>query len=193
MNRLSIDERAQIISALVEGNSIRSVCRMFGHEKRTVTRLLVEVGTACYRYQDRVMRNLNCRRLECDEIWSFVGAKQKNVSKEMAERRIVGDAWVWVAIDAETKLVPCWLVGTRDAGCATEFIADLEGRLANRVQLTTDGHKVYLNAVIDAFADQVDYAQCVFRRSRSRFRDDADRHSGVMAITIGAKRRWLVS
>jgi IS1 family transposase len=161
MNRLSIDERAQILAALVEGNSIRSVCRMLGREKRTVTRLLVEVGAACYRYQDRTLRNLKCNRLECDEIWSFVGCKQKHVTKAMAEDRVVGDAWVWVAIDAETKLVPCWLVGTRDAVCATEFIADLERRLANRVQLTTDGHKVYLNAVIDAFADEIDYAQLI--------------------------------
>ena len=161
MNRLSIEARSQVLAALVEGNSIRSVCRMLGREKRTVTRLLVEVGTACYRYQDRVLRNLKCRRLECDEIWSYIGCKQKNVTKEMAEERIVGDAWVWVAIDADTKLVPCWLVGTRDAGCATEFIADLERRLVNRVQLTTDGHKVYLNAVIDAFADDIDYAQLV--------------------------------
>ena len=161
MNRLSIDERAQILAALVEGNSIRSVCRMLGREKRTVTRLLVEVGTACYRYQDRAFRNLKCQRLECDEIWSFIGCKQKNVTKKMVEERIVGDAWVWVAIDADTKLVPCWLVGMRDAGCATEFIADLERRLVNRVQLTTDGHKVYLNAVIDAFADEIDYAMLV--------------------------------
>jgi IS1 family transposase len=161
MNRLSLDERAQILAALVEGNSIRSVCRMLGREKRTVTRLLVDVGKACYRYQDRVFRHLKCQRLECDEIWSYIGCKQKNVTKKMAEERIVGDAWVWVAIDADTKLVPCWLVGTRDAGCATEFIADIERRLANRVQLTTDGHKVYLNAVIDAFADDVDYAQLV--------------------------------
>jgi IS1 family transposase len=161
MNRLNLDERAQILAALVEGNSIRSVCRMLGREKRTVTRLLVEAGTACYHYQDRVLRNLKCQRLECDEIWSYIGCKQKNVTAKMAEERIVGDAWVWVAIDADTKLVPCWLVGTRDAGCATEFIADLERRLANRVQLTTDGHKVYLNAVIDAFADEVDYAQLV--------------------------------
>jgi len=161
INRLNLDERAQILAALVEGNSVRSVCRMLGREKRTVTRLLVDVGTACYHYQDRVLRNLKCRRLECDEIWSFIGCKQKNVTQKMAEERIVGDAWVWVAIDADTKLVPCWLVGTRDAGCATEFIAGLERRLANRVQLTTEGHKVYLNAVIDAFADEVDYAQLV--------------------------------
>jgi IS1 family transposase len=161
MNRLSIDQRAQILAALVEGNSIRSVCRMLGFEKRTVTRLLVDVGTGCYRYQDAIMRNLTCSRLECDEIWSFIGCKQKNVTKKMAETRVVGDAWVWVAIDAETKLVPCWLVGTRDAKDATAFIADLSRRLANRVQLTTDGHKVYLNAVIDAFADEVDFAQLV--------------------------------
>ncbi len=107
------------------------------------------------------LRNLQCRRLQCDEIWSFIGCKQKNVTLEKAEQRIVGDAWVWVAIDAETKLVPCWLVGKRDAECATEFIADVESRLAHRVQLTTDGHKVYLNAVIDAFADDIDYAQLV--------------------------------
>jgi IS1 family transposase len=161
MNRLSIEDRAQLLAALVEGNSIRSVCRMFGREKRTVTRLLVEVGSACYRYQDRIFRNLKCQRLQCDEIWSYIGAKQKNVTPAMAAKRIVGDAWVWVAIDADTKLVPCWRVGQRDDICGAEFIADLERRLANRVQLTTDGHKVYLNAVIDAFADEIDYAQLV--------------------------------
>jgi IS1 family transposase len=161
MNKLSTERRAQILSALVEGNSIRAVTRMMGIEKRTVTRLLVEVGTAAWEYQDRVMRNLPCKRIQCDEIWSFVGAKQKNVTVKMAEKRIVGDAWVWVAIDADTKLVPSWLVGKRDPGCATEFIADLAGRLRHRVQLTTDGHKVYLNAIIDAFADDIDYAMLV--------------------------------
>lgn len=161
MNRLNADERAQILAALVEGNSIRSVCRMLGREKRTVTRLLVEVGTACYRYQDRVLRNLTCKRLECDEIWSFIGCKQKNVTKQMVEQRVVGDAWVWVAIDAETKLVPCWLVGQRDSGSASAFISDLEQRLTHRVQLTTDGHKTYLNAVVGAFGEEVDYAQVI--------------------------------
>jgi len=161
MNRLSIDERAQIIAALVEGNSIRSVCRMTGFAKRTVTRLVVEVGTACFHYQDRVLRNLTCKRLQCDEIWSFIGCKEKNVTLAKAKKGVCGDAWVWVAIDADTKLVPCWLVGQRDAENATEFIADLENRLAHRVQLTTDGHTVYFNAVIDAFADEVDYSQLV--------------------------------
>ncbi|MBZ5591338.1 MAG: DDE-type integrase/transposase/recombinase [Acidobacteriia bacterium] len=161
MNKLPIERRAQILSALVEGNSIRSVCRMTGMAKRTITRLLVEVGTACFEYQHRVLRNLKCRRIQCDEIWSYIGCKQKNVTLARAAKGVVGDAWVWVAIDADTKLVPCWLVGKRDAGCATEFIADLESRLAHRVQLTTDGHKVYLNAVIDAFADEIDYAMLV--------------------------------
>jgi IS1 family transposase len=150
MNKLSIERRAQIHSALVEGVSIRAVCRMTGCEKRTVTRLLVEVGTACFEYQDRVLRNLNCKRIQCDEIWSYIGCKQKNVTLKMAEKRIVGDAWVWVAIDADTKVVPCWLLGKRDPGCATEFVSDLASRLSNRVQLTAD-----------AFANNIDYAMLV--------------------------------
>jgi len=136
MNKLSIERRSQIISALVEGNSILSTCRMTGAAKRTVTRLLVELGAACLEYQKRVLRSLPCQRIQCDEIWSFVGAKQKNVTPAMAEKRIVGDTWVWVAIDAQTKLVPSWFVGKRDADSATDFIQDLASRLSNRVQLT---------------------------------------------------------
>jgi IS1 family transposase len=161
MNQLSIKERARILSALVEGNSIRSVCRMLGVAKRTVTRLLVEVGTACYEYQDRVMRNLPCRLVQCDEIWSYVGCKEKQVTPAKVEKGPCGDAWVWVAIDAESKLVPCWLVGKRDPGCATEFIQDLANRLKHRVQLTTDGLKMYLSAVEDSFGSQIDYAMLV--------------------------------
>jgi IS1 family transposase len=161
MNRLTIEERARILSALVEGNSIRSVCRMLGVAKRTVTRLLVEVGTACYEYQDRVMRDLPCRLVQCDEIWSYVGCKEKQVTPAKAEKGPCGDAWVWVAIDAESKLVPCWLVGKRDPGCATEFIQDLASRLKHRVQLTTDGLKMYLSAVEDSFGSEIDYAMLV--------------------------------
>ena len=161
MNKLSKERRAQIISALVEGNSVRAVCRMMGTEKRTVTRLLVEVGTAAWEYQDRVLRNLRSQLIQCDEIWSFVGCKEKNVTPKIAGKGIVGDAWVWVAIDSQTKLVPSWLVGKRDRGCATEFIADLAGRLTNRVQLTTDGLKLYLTAIDDAFGNDIDYAQLV--------------------------------
>jgi len=158
MRKLSIERRAEIVSALVEGNSIRSICRMTGTAKRTITRLLVELGAACYEYQSRVFQNLNCQRVQVDEIWSFIACKEKNVTAETAPQRIVGDAWVWVGIDADTKLVPCWLVGKRDTGCATEFITDLASRLAHRVQLTTDGHKTYLTAVADAFGSDVDYA-----------------------------------
>jgi IS1 family transposase len=118
-------------------------------------------GEFCAEYQDRAFRNLKCRRIQVDECWSFCYCKQKNVTKEISEDRVAGDVWLWSAIDAETKIVPSWFVRQRDAGAATEFLADLESRLANRVQLTSDGHKVYLNAVIDAFADDIDYAQLV--------------------------------
>ena len=161
MNRLSNAQRAAVVGCLIEGNSIRSTVRMTGVCKKAVMRLLVECGAFCAKYQDRVFRNLNCQRLQVDEMWSFCYCKQKNVTPDIAEKQVAGDVWLWSAIDAQTKLVPCWYVGQRDAIAATEFIRDLESRLANRVQLTSDGHKVYLNAVIDAFADEIDYAQLV--------------------------------
>jgi IS1 family transposase len=162
MNRLDNATRAQVISCLVEGNSIRSTVRLTGVAKNTVVKLLVEVGAACSQYQDKAMRNLNCQRLQCDEIWSFVYAKAKNVKPEMFEGGgYAGDVWTWTAIDADTKLIPCWAIGQRDAGAAREFIGDLASRLANRVQLTTDGHKPYLNAVAGAFGNDIDYAMLV--------------------------------
>lgn len=161
MNRLDSARRAQVIAALVEGNSIRATVRMTGVAKNTIAKLLVELGAACSEYMDRAMRNLRCRRVQVDEIWSFVGCKQKNVTEKRAAQGVCGDVWTWVAIDADTKLVPSWYVGQRDAIAATEFIADLERRLAHRIQLTSDRHRVYLNAVIDAFADEVDYAQLI--------------------------------
>ncbi|MGA2143587.1 MAG: IS1 family transposase [Bryobacteraceae bacterium] len=161
MNQLSTEKRAQIVAALVEGCSIRSTVRMTGASKNTIAKLLVQLGAACSEYLNKTLVNLPCKRIQVDEIWSFVGCKQKNVTKEKAEVAICGDVWTWVAIDADTKLVCGWLVGQRDAGCATEFIQDVAGRLSNRVQLSSDGLKVYLNAVIDAFADEVDYAQVV--------------------------------
>jgi len=161
MNRLTSEQRIQVINCLIEGNSVRSPVRLTGVSKETLMRLVVEVGAFCSDYQDRAFRNLKCRRLQVDELWSFVYAMQKNVAPEMLEKHIAGDAWLWVAIDADKKLVPSWYIGQRDAIAATEFIRDLESRLATRVQLTSDGHKVYLNAVIDAFADEVDYAQLV--------------------------------
>ncbi len=162
MNRLSNEDRIRVIAALVEGNSIRSTVRMTGVAKNTVAKLLVDIGAACSSYQDQAFRNLSCKRVQCDEIWSFVGAKQKNVKPEHFEDGgFAGDVWTWTAIDADTKLVPCWMLGARDAQSANAFIGDLASRLASRVQLTTDGHKPYLKAVEGAFGFDVDYAMLI--------------------------------
>jgi len=161
MNKLTTERRIQVIGALVEGNSIRAASRMTGTSKNTVIKLLEDAGTACANYQDEVMRNLPCRRLECDEIWSFCYAKKKNVSPEHQGIFGYGDVWTWVAIDADTKLVPCWHVGRRDANAAYEFINDLASRLAHRVMLTTDGLKAYVEAVESAFGADIDFAQLI--------------------------------
>lgn len=158
---LSIEKKVAVVSALVEGCSVRSTSRMTGVAKGTILRLLAEVGTACAEYQDRVMRNLSCKRVQCDEIWAFVGAKEKNLTPENRERGAVGDVWTWVAIDAQTKLVPCWMIGQRDPSTARDFMDDLAGRLSSRIQLTTDGHKPYLVAVDKAFGEDIDYATLV--------------------------------
>jgi IS1 family transposase len=158
---LSTEKRVSIISALVEGVSVRTAARMVGVSKDTVLKLGVEVGEACARYQDDTLRNLPCRRLQVDEVWSFVYAKQKNVPQDRLGEFGVGDVWTFTAIDAETKLIPSFLIASRDAGSATELIQDLASRLVNRVQLTTDGHKMYLSAVEEGFHGAVDYAQLV--------------------------------
>lgn len=160
MNKLSTEEKVRVVACLVEGNSLRATVRMTGVHRTTVQKLLVELGAACSAYQDKALRSLKCKRLQCDEIWSFVGCKQKNVTPDNSEKGY-GDIWTWTAIDADTKLVPCWFVGTRDAGAAYHFMHDLAGRLANRVQLTTDGHRAYLEAVEDAFGCQIDYAMLI--------------------------------
>ncbi len=161
MNKLSTAKRVQIVAALVEGNSIRATCRMTGAAKNTVIKLLRDIGSASSEYQNRTLRNLPCRRLQVDEIWSFVYAKAKNVPESMHCDPNVGDVWTWIAIDADTKLVPTFLLGGRDAGTATVFMRDLASRLANRVQLTSDGHAAYLHAVDDAFGNDIDYAMLV--------------------------------
>lgn len=157
-NVLSTEKRSRIVSALVEGNSIRATARMVGVSKNTVQKLLLDLGAACSEYQDRMLRDLPCKRVQVDEIWSFVYAKAKNVPEERRGEFGVGDVWTFTAICADTKLVPCWLVGSRDGGTATEFMQDLEGRVASRVQLTSDGHRMYLDAVQDSFGAAVDYA-----------------------------------
>lgn len=161
MNKLNKAKKAQIISALVEGNSIRATARMADVAFNTVLNLVPEIGKACADYQNRVLRNLPCKRVQCDEIWSFCYAKQKNLPEKKQGEYGFGDIWTWIAIDADTKLVPCWMVGRRDGEHAKLFIDDLASRLANRVQLTTDGHRPYLNAVEGAFGSEIDYAMLI--------------------------------
>lgn len=158
MNRLTNDERIRVVAALVEGNSIRSTSRMTGVARNTVTKLLVDLGAACMKFHHEHVRNVRVRRLQCDEIWAYVGAKAKNVSA--AKKEIGwGDVWTWVGIDADTKLVVSYLVGGRGADWAMDFMKDAASRIKGRVQITTDGHKAYLEAVEDAFGMDVDYAQ----------------------------------
>jgi IS1 family transposase len=161
MNKLDLKSRARILACLVEGNSIRATVRMTGAAKNTVVKLLAEVGAACAAYQDKALRNLPCKRLQCDEIWSFVYAKPKNVPTAKAAPEGAGDAWTWTAIDADTKLVAAWMIGPRGGGVAYDFMQDLAGRLASRVQLTTDVLKAYIEAVKGAFGAGIDFAQLV--------------------------------
>ena len=188
MNRLDTNRRAQIVKCLVEGMSIRSTVRLTGASKNTIAKLLVELGAACTRFMDEAMVNLQCKRIQCDEIWSFVYAKEKNVTQEIAEERVAGSVWTWTAIDADNKLIPCWLIGKRDAGCATEFMQDLAGRLSNRVQLTSDGLKIYLNAVIDSLAGDIDYA--ILHKVYGADRPDAARYSP--AVCIGCEKAEMI-
>lgn len=161
MNRLTNERRAQVIKQICEGSSIRSTVRITGVAKNTIAKLLVELGAACSRYQDKALRNLPCKRIQCDEIWSFCYAKDKNVPDEKRGTFGYGDVWTWTAICSDTKLIPSWAVGKRDAGTAYELMQDLANRLASRVQLTTDGLRAYLEAVESAFGSDIDYAMLI--------------------------------
>lgn len=187
MNKLSREKQVQVLMSLIEGNSIRATVRMTGAAKDTVTKLLVAAGSFCAEYQDGAFRNLKCKRLQCDEIWAFVYAKQKNVPECKRGQFGFGDVWTWTAIDADTKLVPSFQVGNRDMQTARMFIDDLASRLASRVQLTTDGLKVYVNAVEDAFGCEIDYAQLhkVYASTQ-----DETRYSP--AVCIGCERKTVM-
>src|SRR5260221_3863132 len=156
MNKLPIEKRVQIISLLVEGNSLRSCSRIADVSIHTVTKLLVDVGSACWKFHDETVKNVTSRRVQCDEIWSFVYSKEKNKPQDVEN---AGDVWTWVGIDADTKLVVSWFVGDRSPYAANDFMYDLAARLKNRVQLTTDGLKAYLDAVYNAFDLDIDFAQ----------------------------------
>jgi IS1 family transposase len=161
MNKLSRTDRAKILGLMVEGVSLRAISRVTGASKNTIVKLLEDAGEAFSDYQDRTMRNLTCKRIQVDEIWAFVYAKAKNVATAKSAPEEAGDIWTWMAIDADTKLIPSFYVGTRDAGAAHHFIGDLALRLANRVQLTSDGHKPYLEAVEESFGADIDYAMLI--------------------------------
>jgi IS1 family transposase len=186
MNSLDKRKREQVVAALVEGMSIRATSRMTGVSQNTIFKLLADLGTACTEYQDKAFRNLNCKRIQCDEIWSFVGAKAKNTTPEMKAEKGYGDIWTWVAMDADSKLVPCWSVGSRDGLTAYEFISDLASRLSNRVQLTTDGHKPYLEAVEAAFGSEIDYAMLIKMYGKPQ---EEIRYSP--AECIGCETKWV--
>jgi IS1 family transposase len=161
MNILATDKRAEILHHLVEGCSMRATCRLTGAAKKTVERMLISAGTACAAFMDKTMRNLKCRVIQVDEVWSFTRCKEANLPEKLKGKLGLGDTWTWIALDSETKLVPAFHVGKRDAVDAYQFINNLAGRLASRVQLTSDGHKAYLQAVEDAFGADIDYAQLI--------------------------------
>lgn len=183
-NVLKPEKRAAIIAALVEGNGVRSTARMVGVSKDTVSKLQVEIGAACARYQHETLTNLPSKRVQVDEIWSFVYAKARNVPQRLAGRFGVGDVWTFTAIDADSKLCVSWLVGPRDSATATEFLQDVASRLANRVQLTTDGLRTYVDAVERAFGNGVDYAMIEKIYGTS---EDHDRRYSP-AVCLGAKK-----
>lgn len=161
MNKLPLETRVQILSMLCEGSSMRSISRVADVSINTVSKLLVDAGKACAAFHDQEVRGVKARRVQVDEIWSFTAAKQKNVPHMKRQVEGAGDTWTWTAIEADTKLLITWLVGGRDSDYAIAFMDDLRDRLANRVQLTSDGHKAYLEAVEGAFGADVDYAQLV--------------------------------
>lgn len=186
MNKLSTAKRVQVVSALVEGMGINAISRMVDVSKNTILKLVADLGNACAIYQDKAFRNLNCKRIECDEIWSFCFAKQKNLREKYQDVFGYGDVYTWVAIDADSKLVPSWLVGRRDGVSAMEFIKDLASRLANRVQLTTDGHRPYLNAIEEAFGSEIDYAMLIKIYGGSQ---EEVRYSP--AECLGTEKKWI--
>lgn len=161
MNKLPLEKRIQILSLLVEGSSLRSVSRVCDVSINTVTKLLVDAGMACATFHDEMVRNVAAKRIQCDEIWSFTYAKAKNVKTAKAAPVGAGDTWTWTALDSETKLMVTWWVGGRDSDTGSQFLHDLQSRLANRIQLTSDGHPAYLQAVPHAFGSDVDFAQLV--------------------------------
>ena len=187
MNKLSREKRVQVIAALVEGNSIRSTVRMTGIAKNTVVKLLADIGSVCAEYHNKTVRNLTCKRIQADEIFSFCYCKQKNIPENKKGVFGYGDVWTWTAIDSDSKLIVSWFIGLRNAEHARHFMFDLKDRLSNRVQLTTDGLKAYLEAVDDAFGADIDYATLI--KLYGAEKTETGRYSPPACI--GAKKRQI--
>jgi IS1 family transposase len=183
MNRLTSEKRAQVIGCLIEGCSIRSTVRLTGVAMKTVMRVLVEVGEVCADYQDKVFQNLRCRRLQLDEMWCWIYCKERNRTEQIAKNHPdAGDIWLWTAVDADSKLVPCWSLGGRDTRTAVNFVCDLASRLKNRVQITTDGHRPYIEAVETAFGREVDYS--ILQKIYGSVQENETRYSPSQVIGI---------
>ena len=191
MNRLSTEKRVQILYALCEGASVNATARQTGTSKVTILKLLADIGPACLDYQQRTLVNLPCKRIQCDEIWSFISKKEKRVRLD-EKGRGVGDVWTWTAICADSKVIPCWHVGTRDAEAARIFVEDLVSRLANRVQITTDGHKPYLSAVENAFGwNGVDYAVLEKLYAHPGSAPEAAKRYSPSEV-VGIEKKWVM-
>jgi len=188
MRKLPAKARAQILHLLCEGQSIRATTRLTGVSKNTVTKLLIDAGKACMAYHDANVRDVEAKRVQVDEIWSFTYAKQKNVAAAKAAPDGAGDTWTWTAIDADSKLIVSYLIGGRDGECAMWFMDDLRSRLANRVQLTSDGHKAYLEAVEGAFGSDIDYAMLIKMYGAA---PDSAKGRYSPAECTGARKTWI--
>jgi IS1 family transposase len=182
MNQLSIAKRAQIISCLIEGNSVRGTARLTGICKDTILKLLCDLGPACANFHDGIARNLPCKRLEVDELWCFCHAKDRNIPAHLEGKEGVGSVWTWVSMDTNSKFVANWLVGTRTAADANQFMSDLASRLTHRVQITSDGHKPYVEAVENAFGSEVDFALLV-----KMYGNDNPNSGKKRAVCIGSQ------
>lgn len=191
MNKLSAAQRAQILTMMVEGVSIRAIARMIGASKNTIVKLLADAGQACSAYQDAALRNLPCKRVQVDEIWAFVGMKQKNVPADKEGMLGVGDVWTWTSICADTKIVPAWFVGHRDRSHARAFMLDLASRMGGRIQLTSDGIRPYKSAVSDAFVGEVDYALLVKHYGQEAAGSSPEKRYSP-AVCVGAEKKGVM-
>jgi IS1 family transposase len=191
MNKLPFEKRRQILHLMVDGNSVRGIARLVDVSPVTVLRYLEIAGQACAEFHDITVRNVKARKVQCDEIWSFVFAKDQNAKPEMKIAGTAGSVWTWTAIDSESKLIVSYLIGSREAECAYDFMQDVASRLANRVQLTTDGHKAYLNAEDDAFGIDVDYAMLVKLYSETPDQNGPERKYSP-GVCTGAKKQRVM-